>query len=232
MNLSRFFFFTTILLCLWAFFQVEKVHSEQDDSFYRDFLIQRMMIAKVREFRGDVTAKALLQSLAKEAKGIGMQMPEWSQTHTLKLFSKYNYHTEKKIDSTIYAPLIHKASKRYNLPPALIKAVIHAESAFVKDAISKKGAQGLMQLMPDTADEIGVHNAFDPRANIFGGSSLLKRYLDEFRSLKKTLIAYNAGPNWVRKRKGIPKETRIYIRRVINYYHIYKRERERERERE
>ena len=223
MNLSRFFFFTIILLCLWAFFQVEKVHSEQDDSFYRDFLIQRMMIAKVREFRGDVTAKALVQSLAKEAKGIGMQMPEWSQTHTLKLFSKYNSHTEKKIDSTIYAPLIHKASMRYNLPPALIKAVIHAESAFVKNAISHKGAQGLMQLMPDTAYEIGVQNAFDPMANIFGGSKLLRRYLNEFGSLKKTLIAYNAGPNWVRKRKGIPKETRIYIRRVINYYHIYKR---------
>ena len=79
-----------------------------------------------------------------------------------------------------------------------------------------------MQLMPDTADDIGVHNAFDPRANIFGGSRLLRRYLDEFRSLKKTLVAYNAGPTWVRKRKGIPKETKIYIRRVINYYHIYK----------
>jgi soluble lytic murein transglycosylase-like protein len=182
-----------------------------------------MMIARIREFRGDVTAKALLQSLAKEAKGIGMQMPEWSQTHTLKSFSKYNSHAGKKINSTIYAPLIHKASKHYNLPPALIKAVIHAESAFVNDAISKKGAQGLMQLMPDTADEIGVHNAFDPRANIFGGSRLLRKYLNEFGSLKKTLIAYNAGPAWVRKRKGIPKETKIYIKRVINYYHIYKR---------
>ena len=224
MNLLRSFFATIILLSLWAFLQVEKVHSEQDDSFYKDFLVQRMMIARIREFRGDATAKSLLQSLVKEAKGIGMQTPEWSQTHTLKLSSKYNSHADKKMDSTIYAPLIHKASKRYNLPPALIKAVIHAESAFVKDAISKKGAQGLMQLMPDTAAEIGVHNAFDPRANIFGGSRLLRRYLDEFRSLKKTLIAYNAGPNWVRKRKGIPKETRIYIRRVINYYHTYKKE--------
>ena len=223
MNLSRFLFFTIIFLCLWAFFQVEKVHSEQSDLFYRDFLIQRMMIAKVRESRGDVTAKSLLQSLVKEAKGIGMQLPEWSQTHTLKLSSKYNSRTEKKINSTIYAPLIHKASKRYNLPPALIKAVIHAESAFVNDAISKKGAQGLMQLMPDTADEIGVHNAFDPSANILGGSRLLRKYLDEFRSLKKTLIAYNAGPTWVRKRKGMPKETKVYIKRVIKYYHIYRR---------
>ena len=224
MGLLKSFSPIVILFYIGFFMHVGMVHADQMDLFYKDFLIQRMRIAKIREFRGDITAKALLQSLAKEAKGIGMQMPEWSQTHTLKLFSKYNSHTEKKIDSTIYAPLIHKASKRYNLPPALIKAVIHAESAFVKDAISKKGAQGLMQLMPDTADEIGVYNAFDPCANIFGGSKLLRKYLDEFRSLKKTLVAYNAGPTWVRKRKGIPKETRIYIRRVINYYHTYKRE--------
>ena len=212
-----------ILLAIVFLIHIKMVHADQMDSFYKDFLIQRMMIAKVREFRGDVTAKALLQSLAKEAEGIGMQLPKWSQTHTLKLFSKYNSHTEKKIDSTTYAPLIHKASKRYNLPTALIKAVIHAESAFANDAISKKGAQGLMQLMPDTAAEIGVHNAFDPSANILGGSRLLRKYLDEFRSLKKTLIAYNAGPTWVRKRKGMPKETKVYIKRVIKYYHIYRR---------
>ena len=179
--------FSSIVIFFYTgfFMHVGMVHADQMDLFYKDFLIQRMRIAKIREFRGDITAKALLQSLAKEAKGIGMQMPEWSQTHTLKLFSKYNSHTEKKIDSTIYAPLIHKASKRYNLPPALIKAVIHAESAFINDAISHKGAQGLMQLMPDTADEIDVQNAFDPRANIFGGSRLLRRYLNEFGSLKK-----------------------------------------------
>ena len=121
-----------------------------------------------------------------------------------------------------YEPLVLKASKIYDLPPALIKAVIHVESAFVKDAVSKKGAQGLMQLMPGTADDIGVNNPFDPKANIFGGAKLIKRYLNEFRSLKKTLIAYNAGPVWVRKNRGVPKETRDYIRKVITQYENYK----------
>ena len=101
--------------------------------------------------------------------------------------------------------------------------MIHVESAFVKDAVSKKGAQGLMQLMPETADDIGVKNPFDPKANIFGGTKLIKRYLIEFKSLKKALIAYNAGPDWVRQRKGIPRETQTYIRRVIARYKQYKK---------
>ena len=117
-----------------------------------------------------------------------------------------------------------KASKRYRLSPPLIKAVIKVESGFVNGAISHAGAQGLIQLMPDTANEIDVLNSFDPQANILGGSRLLKKYLTEFGSLKKALIAYNAGPNWVRKKKGIPKETRRYIRKVIGYYRMYKRE--------
>ena len=84
-----------------------------------------------------------------------------------------------------------------------------------KDAVSNKGAQGLMQLMPETADDIGVGNPFDPKANIFGGTRLLKKHLLEFRSLKKSLIAYNAGPEWVGKNRRVPKETRDYIRKVI-----------------
>jgi soluble lytic murein transglycosylase-like protein len=79
-----------------------------------------------------------------------------------------------------FEALVLNASKNYGLPPALIKAVIHVESAYVKDAVSIKGAQGLMQLIPETADDIGVNNPFDPKANIFGGSKLIKRYLIEF----------------------------------------------------
>ena len=223
MGLLKSFSSIVILFYIGFFMHVGMVHADQMDLFYKDFLIQRMRIAKIREFRGDITAKAFLASLVKEAKGIGIKLPKWSRLKPLEGVSQKKFRAGEKVDYKKYDPLIRKVSSFYELPPALIKAVIHAESAFINDAISHKGAQGLMQLMPDTADEIGVHNAFDPRANIFGGSRLLRKYLDEFRSLKKTLIAYNAGPNWVRKRKGIPKETRIYIRRVINYYHIYKR---------
>lgn len=226
MNSIKYLFSIIVLLFIWPFFHFETVHADQTDSFYKDFLIQRMMIAKIREFRGDVTGKTLLMSLAKEAKNIGMKLPKWSHSEPLEGPFKYNSRVREKVNANFkrYNPLIHKASRTYDLPPALIKAVIHAESAFVNDAISHKGAQGLMQLMPGTADDIGIKNAFDPGANIFGGSKLLRKYLNEFGSLKKSLIAYNAGPEWVRKRKGVPKETRTYIRRVIKYYHTYKRQ--------
>ena len=223
MGLLKSFSPIVILFYTGFFMHVGMVHADQMDLFYKDFLIQRMRIAKIREFRGDITAKALLASLIKEAKEIGVELPKWSRLEPLEGALKYTFRAGEKVNSDRYDPLIRRVSRIYELPPALIKAVIHAESAFINDAISHKGAQGLMQLMPDTADEIGVQNAFDPRANILGGSKLLRRYLNEFGSLKKTLIAYNAGPNWVRKRKGIPKETKIYIKRVINYYHIYKR---------
>jgi len=209
-----------------GFFHIGNVYSGQDDSFYEDFLAQRMMIAKIREFRGEVSAKALLTSLKKEARRIGMKLPEWSHSGTSVEPAKYGLRLRQDFNSRRYDPLIQKASNAYDLPPALIKAVIRAESAFVGDAISHKGAQGLMQLMPATANEIGVQNAFDARSNILGGSSLIRKYLNEFGSLKKALIAYNAGPRWVRKRKGIPKETRIYITRVIGFYRFYKGEKQ------
>ena len=213
-----------LLSFLLGFFLIGNVYSGQDDSFYEDFLSQRMMIAKIREFRGEVSAKALLTSLKGEAKKIGMKLPEWSHSGTSAGPPKYGLRLRQDFNSGRYDPLIQKASGAYDLPPALIKAVIRAESAFIEDAISHKGAQGLMQLMPETADEIGVQNAFDPRTNILGGSSLIRKYLNEFGSLKKALIAYNAGPQWVRKRKGIPKETRIYITRVIGFYCFYRGE--------
>lgn len=226
MNPVKCLFLIFVLLLMVSFNHLVNVHADQTDSFYKDFLIQRMMIAKIREFRGDVTAKTLLVSLAKDAKDRGMILPKWSRSEPLGDPFQYNSGIRGKVNANFkrYNTLIGKASRTYDIPPALIKAVIHAESNFVNDAISHKGAQGLMQLMPGTADEIGVNDPFDPRSNILGGSKLLRRYLNEFRSLKKSLIAYNAGPEWVRKRKRIPKETRAYIRRVINYYHTYKRE--------
>ena len=205
-----------------GFFHIGDIYSGQDDPFYEDFLAQRMMIAKLRESRGEVSAKGLLTSLKREAKRIGMKLPKWSHSGPSVAPAKYGLRLRQDFNSRRYHSLIQKASGAYNLPPALIKAIIRAESAFVEDAVSPKGAQGLMQLMPATANEIGVQNAFDPGANILGGSSLIRRYLNEFGSLKKALIAYNAGPRWVRKKKGIPKETRIYITRVIGFYRFYK----------
>lgn len=113
-----------------------------------------------------------------------------------------------------------KAAGRYNLPPELIKGVIRAESNFKADAVSPAGAQGLMQLMPATARELGVTDPFDVDQNIDGGSRYLRQMLDRYGgNLRVALAAYNAGPGNVDKYGGeVPfPETRQYIGRVLTY---------------
>jgi soluble lytic murein transglycosylase-like protein len=115
---------------------------------------------------------------------------------------------------------IQKAALRYNLSPDLIRGVIRAESNFQADAVSSSGAQGLMQLMPETAGELGVTKPFDIRQNIDGGSRYLRQMLDRFNgNLKLALAAYNAGPGAVEKYEGrVPyAETREYVKRVLRY---------------
>lgn len=127
--------------------------------------------------------------------------------------------------STAYEPLITKAAKKYDIPPALIAAVIKQESNFNKDAVSHAGATGLMQLMPGTAKFLGVSNAADPEQNIMGGAKYLRQMLDQFGGdMKLSLAAYNAGPGNVRKYDGVPpfRETQNYVTKVMNNYNAFK----------
>ncbi|MBR9984579.1 MAG: lytic transglycosylase domain-containing protein [Desulfosarcina sp.] len=113
---------------------------------------------------------------------------------------------------------IKGAARRYNLPEKLIAGVIQAESNFQVDAVSPAGAQGLMQLMPATARELGVVDPFDVRQNIDGGAAYLRRMLDRFGGdVRLALAAYNAGPGTVEKYNGnVPyRETQNYIERVL-----------------
>jgi soluble lytic murein transglycosylase-like protein len=120
-------------------------------------------------------------------------------------------------DVGLYEPAIEEAAKEHSVDPALIKAVIHVESAFNPRAVSPKGAMGLMQLMPGTARMLGVHNAFSPEHNIKGGVAYLANLLRRYGKLEYALAAYNAGDVPVQRHGGVPpySETQDYVRRVL-----------------
>jgi soluble lytic murein transglycosylase-like protein len=123
---------------------------------------------------------------------------------------------------------IEEAAVRYKMPPALVRAVMHTESAFDPNALSQVGASGLMQLMPNTAREMYVKDIFDPKDNIEGGVRYLRVLANEFEGdMVKMVAAYNAGPDAVKKYGGqVPPypETQAYVRKVVALYFQYKAE--------
>lgn len=119
-----------------------------------------------------------------------------------------------------FEALIQEAATKYNLKPELIRAVVRAESAFNPNAVSRVGAQGLMQIMPALAKDMGVTDPLDPRQNIMAGARYLRQLLDSHRgNIALTLASYNAGPGNVRRYKGIPpfKETRNYVKKITGF---------------
>lgn len=128
---------------------------------------------------------------------------------------------ELSLEKPEYDSLIGECATRHNLEPSLIKAVIEAESNYDSLAVSPKGAMGLMQLMPETAEMLGVDSPFDPAQNIEGGSKYLSELLEVFQGrLDLALAAYNAGPTVVGNLKKIPqnKETPNYVKKVLKVY--------------
>lgn len=128
-----------------------------------------------------------------------------------------------------YDLLIRQIAQRHRVQPALVKAVIAAESNFKPDAVSRVGAQGLMQLMPQTAAALGVERPFGVVENIDGGVRYLRAMLDRYGDLTRALAAYNAGPTAVDRYRGVPpyRETQAYVKRVLQYYRGYRSEFER-----
>lgn len=125
-----------------------------------------------------------------------------------------------------YDDLIRDTAHQVSLDPMLIKSVMHAESAFRPDAVSHKGASGLMQLMPGTARRYGVSSIFDPRENVLGGARYLSDLIERFEgNLEWALAGYNAGENAVIRTGGIPpyEETRTYVKRVMGLYREYRK---------
>jgi len=123
-----------------------------------------------------------------------------------------------------YERIIRQAAERFEVEKALIIAVIRAESDFDCRAVSKKGAQGLMQIMPDTASYMNLKEPFNPEENIMAGTRYLGLLLERFKYSKRlALAAYHAGPETVEAHNGVPPfvETRNYVRTVLNYYKYY-----------
>ena len=129
------------------------------------------------------------------------------------------------ISRTDLNQVVASAGQRHQIDPDFINSVIRAESGFHQNAVSKKGAQGLMQLMPGTASQLGVQNSFDPNANVEGGTKYLRELLEKYNyDPVKALAAYNAGAKRVDQYHGVPPyyETQAYIARIIRDYNRQK----------
>ena len=125
----------------------------------------------------------------------------------------------------LFHPIIIQAANRYQVDSALIKAIIMAESSYNPKAISRRGAKGLMQLMPIAAEALGVRDSFNPEQNINAGVRHFKNLLNQFNGdVKLALAAYNAGSKKVREYQGVPpfKATQYYIKKVFEYYQYYR----------
>ena len=154
----------------------------------------------------------------------------FTNTPTSTDYKLYIKEKTQRIQQTIntkkYDDIIKKAQKRYGVEFSLIKAVIHVESGFDPKAVSKRGAKGLMQIMPDNYKNLFVKDPFNPSQNIMGGTLYLQRLLKRYKyKLPLALAAYNAGPQAVDKYKSIPpyEETQNFVEKVMKTYSRYKK---------
>lgn len=182
-------------------------------------------------FFRDVDFNQLLQSKINEAMYLNYNMNKQNRAHLLPvsamttmndyILQAQSQTVNKSVPKSDFNSIIERAAATFNIDEKLIHSVIKMESNYRPNATSHAGAQGLMQLMPQTARGLGVKNAYDPEQNIFGGSKYLRQMLDQFNgNIQLALAAYNAGPGNVRKFGGIPpfRETQNYIKNVLNHY--------------
>lgn len=163
-----------------------------------------------------------LQTEQGKKKSVAEMTPEERSAYKADLEAKASGQipADQQINETI-----KNASREYNIPIELLEAVIKQESAGDTQAVSSAGAEGLMQLMPETARGLGVTDSFDITQNIMGGAKYLKQMIDKFGSTEKALAAYNAGPGNVLKYEGIPPfpETKDYVRKIMEDFELRKR---------
>ena len=148
-----------------------------------------------------------------------------SSTQNFKLFLREKPEISPRQSTQKYDDIIAKASQQFGVSFPLLKAIIKAESDFDPRAVSKKGAKGLMQIMPENFKLLGIKDPFDPSQNIHAGARYFKQMYDRFNGkLSLSLAAYNAGPTAVERYNTVPpyEETEEYVRRVLKFYYSYK----------
>jgi soluble lytic murein transglycosylase-like protein len=171
--------------------------------------------------RQKLTQSADTESIIDQGEGASASAVEETKAEEVNALSS---NVARKKDE-LFHPIIHEAAYRNEVDPALVKAIIMVESSYNPKAISKKGAKGLMQLMPITAESLGVKDVFDPANNINAGVAYFRTLLNQFNGDERlALAAYNAGSKKVRQYKGVPpfEATQLYIEKVFAYYETYK----------
>jgi soluble lytic murein transglycosylase-like protein len=179
----------------------------------RGFAERRRAVRRRRTIRGILLGMFAMSVPASASRAPALRVAPQGVVSTSEAFSA--------LPATIaYNETIAEAADLYKLDPDLIRAIILAESAFNPFAVSRAGAQGLMQLMPDLAEELNVLDPFDPRQNIFGGARYLRQLLDLHKgNVNLAVASYNAGPGAVDRFNGIPpyRETRNYVKKVNTF---------------
>jgi soluble lytic murein transglycosylase-like protein len=183
---------------------------------------RRVQTRGTPERRLTVRRRARLRSLLFTS--LALALPHQLQHAYAPITISSGARVSTRIDSMLAVPpaqayegLIREASALYRIDASLIRSIMQAESAFDPSAVSRAGAMGLMQLMPDMAEAFGVEHPFDPRENIMGGARLLRELLDQHHgNVKLTVASYNAGPTAVANYGGVPPfpETQGYVKKV------------------
>ena len=187
----------------------------------KKYALLALLVSGTLGFTGPVSASDIYKYRAADGTILFTDQPQErvGRDHTLLSVRKgwsYSPRALTAQERDRYDSVISLAATQFDVEPALIKAVIHAESLFDPKAVSRVGAQGLMQLMPETATYLNVSNPFDARQNILGGTRFLAYLKGKFNRLDEILAAYNAGEGNVRRYGGIPpfQETQAYVRKV------------------